>query len=108
MKLHVLCFKNIMIATFTTPQFVDIAPEDAATQLSRSLVLQFKKDPQKVLEYESLTLHHIAEFDDQTGIITPLPEPVLLLNCFDVVNQIKLQVASQNDKKESVVDEQGN
>lgn len=108
MKLHVLCFKNILISTFTTPQFVDVAPEDAATQLSRSLVLQFKKDPQKVLEYENLTLHHIAEFDDQTGIITPLPEPVLLLNCFDVVNQIKVQVAAMSEKKESEVNEQAN
>lgn len=100
MKLHMLMFRNVLIQTFTTPQFVDIEPENAAIQLQRSLVLSFGKEPEKVLSYDSLILYHVADFDDQTGVIAPLPEPVLLLNCIDIVNSLKVQASNKPSKEE--------
>lgn len=100
MKLHILCFFNVMISTFTTPQFVDIEPEKAAIQLARSLVLSYEKEPEKVLSYEHLSLFYIGDFDDQTGAITPLDKPTLLLNCFDEVNKIKVHYAEKAKKVE--------
>lgn len=91
MILHVLCFKNALINSFTTPNFVDTEPEKAAVQLARSFALSFKSEPEKVSQYESLVLYHIADFDDQTGKLIPLASPVLLLNCIDVINDLKVR-----------------
>ena len=100
MLLHVLMFRNILIGSFTTPQFVDIEPDVAAKQLARSFAIAYKDDPKKVLAYEDLVLYHIAEFDDESGKLTPLPEKVLLLNCFDEIQRVK--VFFSNKAKEIV------
>lgn len=102
MKLHVLVFYNVLISTFTTPQFTDIEPENAAIQLSRSLVLSNEKEPDKVRSYDSLILYHIADFDDQTGTITPLSHPVQLLSCIDVVNHLKLEAVKKAAEDEKL------
>ena len=105
MIIHILCYKNILTKSFTSPLFVDIDPETAGVQLSRTLVMTYKKDPKKVLEYEDLVLYHLADFDDQTGLITPI-SPVILLNCFDVVQEIKYKFnqVQPDEKKETETD----
>lgn len=105
MLLHVLMFRNILIGSFTQPQFVDIEPENAAKQLARSFAVAYKNDPQKVLSYEDLILYHVAEFDDESGKLTPLPEKVLLLNCFDEIQRVKLFFSN---KAKEIVDKEEN
>lgn len=99
MILHVLAFKNMIINSFTSPNFVDVEPDKAAVQLARSFALSLKNEPEKVDSYASLILYHIADFDDQTGVITSFDSPVLLLNCIDVINDLKVRFNNVSDDK---------
>ena len=55
MKLYWVMFRNRKIGAFTTPQFIDIEPEKAAVQLSRSLQINEKPDIDKT--YQDLVFH---------------------------------------------------
>jgi len=76
-------FRNRKIGAFTTPQFIDIQPEVAAVQLSRSLQINDKPDIDKT--YQDLVMFHMGSFDDETGELIPLDEPKQLLVCGDVI-----------------------
>lgn len=78
MILNILIFKNLKIGAFTTPQFDDHDPKDAAEQLRRALVVE--KDVNKVNPYKNLELYCVGSFDDLTGEIK-VCEPVKLLDC---------------------------
>lgn len=98
MELNILIFKNIKIDAFTTPQFIDIEPEKAAVQLGRSIRLE----PKKAEPYKNLELYHLGTFDDETGIITQLLEPVKILDCAaiykEVVDNVSLDETCGNEK----------
>lgn len=83
MILKILCFYNKKIECFTTPVYDDHDPKDAATQLARSLKIE--KDLDKVNPYKNLKLYHLGEFDDQTGKMTLLEDPDLILDCSKIV-----------------------
>lgn len=82
MILNILIFKNLKIKAFTTPQFDDHDPKDAAEQLRRALIVE--KDVTKVNPYKNLELYCVGSFDDLTGELT-VNEPEFLLSCADVV-----------------------
>ena len=82
MILNVMIFKNLEIDCFTTPQFDDHQPENAAIQLARALKIE--KDWSKVAPYRNLQLYVIGEFDDSTGIFTSC-DPRLLVDCSKIV-----------------------
>ena len=83
MKLNVFIFQNVILNCFTTPTFDDHDPEVAAIQLKRSLIVE--KDITKVDPYKNLRMYHLGTFDDDTGKLDVFPEPVLLLDCTEVV-----------------------
>ena len=82
MKLNIIIFKNKKIDAFTQPQFIDIEPEKAALELSRSLTLNEKKEIDD--NYKNLDMYVIGIFDDETGIISQ-EEPRKLLDCGVVI-----------------------
>lgn len=92
MKLNILIFKNKKIECFTTPQFDDHDPKDAAEQLRRSLIVE--KDVTKVTPYKNLELYCLGTFDDLTGK-ADLKDPELLLDCAAVVESREDYVESE-------------
>lgn len=108
MKLHVMCYKNILTECFTQPKVIDTDPEQAAVAIARDLTMAYyKPDTRKTaLDYENLVLYYIGDFDDQTGIIVPVT-PQVILNCFDVIQGLKVKFKEHveketaNDGKES-------
>lgn len=101
MILNVIAFKNGKINAFTTPQFIDIEPVKAATQLKRSILNAGEKDYDKIGVYRDLDMYNLGTFDDELGKFN-LIEPELLLNCKPVVDLVITQSA---DIKEEVLDE---
>lgn len=85
MILNVLCFFNTKIECFTQPVFDDHDPKIAATQLGRSLKVE--KDLTKVTPYKNLKLFYLGQFDDATGKLVVEDEPVLLLDCSEIVKE---------------------
>lgn len=81
MILNILIFKNLKIKAFTTPQFDDHDPKDAAEQLRRALIVE--KDVTKVNPYKNLELYCVGSFNDLTGELTVI-EPELLLDCAEI------------------------
>lgn len=100
MILHVLMFKDLRIGAFCTPQFVDMDPEIAATQLERSLIINIE-DTQKIKPYNDLDMYWIADFDDQSGRITQM-DPVFLLSCRDVIQSHIKAIVPDKEVKEEV------
>lgn len=101
MKLHIICFKNVLINAFTTPNFTDLDPEVAAKQLERSIVLNQDKQEQ-IRPYRGLDMYHIADFDDETGVITPIT-PVLISSPRELLLQLeakKINEAKKEDDQE--------
>lgn len=85
MILNVISFKNKVINAFTRPEFLDVEPEKAATQLARSILVADK--PEVIKQYENLDMYCIGTFDDETGIFEQLKDPVCLLDCSKVIEQ---------------------
>lgn len=83
MLLNVIMFKNKKVNAFTTPQFIDIEPEKAAIQLSRSLQLNDK--PEIDATYKNLAMFFMGTFDDSTGKFDLERRPKFLLDCEDVL-----------------------
>ena len=81
MILEICVFKNHELGCFTTPNFVDVEPEKAAIQLARTIKAGIAKKDPKAYDYRFLELLHIGSFDDETGKIIELDEPVSLLDC---------------------------
>lgn len=100
MILHVIMFKDLRIGAFCTPQFIDVDPEIAATQMERSLIINIE-DAQKIKPYNDLDMYWIADFDDATGKLTQ-NEPVFLLSCRDVIQSHIKAVLPQEKEKEEV------
>lgn len=84
MILNIIIFKNKIIDCFSTPNFDDHAPEDAAVQLSRSLKANRDK-VELVRTYRFLDMYYFGTFDDSTGEIKLEKEPRLLLDCSKVL-----------------------
>lgn len=87
MKLYWVMFRNRKIGAFTTPQFIDIEPEKAAVQLSRSLQINEKPDIDKT--YQDLVMFYLGSFDDESGELVCLDEPRQLLVCGDIITARK-------------------
>ena len=81
MILHILMFKNHQLDCFTTPNFVDVEPNVAATQLKRSIITGIAENDKKAYQYRNLELFHVGDFDDVTGKITQFDSPIALLDC---------------------------
>ena len=84
MILNILVFKNLKINCFTTPQYDDHDPKDAAEQLRRSLICE--KDVTKVNPYKNLELYCMGTFNDLTGEMK-VTKPELLLDCAAIVKE---------------------
>lgn len=80
MILNVIVFFNKRIECFTTPNFDDHDPKDAAIQLERSLRLNIDKED-VIRPYRFLDMYHFGTFDDSTGKLDLLDKPVKLLDC---------------------------
>lgn len=81
MILRILMYKNLQLKAYCNPQFDDHAPEDCATQLTRSLIIA---EYEKIKHLKHYQLWYIGDFDDTTGIITQ-KEPELLVDIDDVL-----------------------
>lgn len=80
MILNIIVFFNKRIECFTTPNFDDHSPKDAAVQLERSLKLNLDKED-IIRSYKFLDMYHFGTFEDSTGKIDLLEKPVKLLDC---------------------------
>lgn len=94
MILNIVCFKNMKVDAFTQPQFIDIEPDKAATQLARSM----KLDPEKATPYQNLTMWFLGTFDDESGTFTLEDEAVLLLDCRKVWKGMKDELLRETSK----------
>lgn len=92
--LNIIIFKNKKIDAFTTPQFIDIEPEKAALQLSRSIIMA--KDDKQVEQYKNLAMYAIGTFNDSTGEIHQ-EEIKLLLDCNQVLKQREINNGKEVD-----------
>lgn len=99
MILNIVAFKNMKIDAFTTPQFIDIEPAKAATQLARSM----KLDAEKATPYQNLTMWLLGNFDDESGTFTLEDEPVLLLDCRKVWKGLKDELLCETKGNEESV-----
>lgn len=84
MILTVIIFKNKKAECFTTPQFVDVEPENAAVQLARSLMVNEDEDVDK--RYRYLDMYTIGSFNDETGDFTAC-KARKLLECNAVIKK---------------------
>lgn len=98
MKLNVMAFYNKKITCYTQPHFIDIEPEKAALQLSRSLTLT--DDWKMIDQYKNLILYYLGQFDDETAEFIQ-EEKRALLDCSLVVKQ-KAKKEGKKDVKQSV------
>lgn len=88
MKLHILSALNAYLSCFAQPKFDDHEPDVFAKQFERHLLTA---EPEKVFQFENVIWYHIGTFDDETGKIELLKEPVVILRCSDVLNQRKIK-----------------
>lgn len=103
MELNVICFKNVKINAFTTPNFTDIDPEIAAIQLERSLIINSDK-AEVLAPYKNLDMYHIGYFDDISGKFEGI-EPVFILSPREIILEIESKKLKEAEvKKESEVE----
>lgn len=98
MILNVMAFYNKKINCYTQPHFIDMEPEKAALQLSRTLTLT--EDWKMIDQYKNLTLYYLGQFDDETGEFIQ-EEKRALLDCSLVVKN-KAKKEGKKDVKPSI------
>lgn len=98
MKLNVIIFKNLKINAFTTPNFTDVDPEIAATQLQRAITMNFE-NKQYIDPYKNLDMYTIGVFDDETGKLEQI-EPRFLCSPRELILSLVAAKVDQAQKEE--------
>lgn len=81
MKIQYYCIRDIKSNTFNRP-FGGLTVE----QVKRSIYSGIKQGDSEIAQFpEDFELYLIADFDDQTGIITG-QQPAMICNCREIVS----------------------
>lgn len=89
MKIQYYCIRDIKSNTFNRP-FGGLTVE----QVKRSIYASILQGNSEIAQFpEDFELYLIADFDDQTGIITG-QNPVMICNCREIVSSYERKTAT--------------
>ena len=100
MKLNIFIFRNKKLKCTGQPYFDDHEPEVFAKSFERMLQTASEE---KVYQYENVDLYHLATYDDESMVLTPV-EPLKILDCTLVLDErgVRTSILKQveEEKKE--------